>query len=404
MRDHYNIQLAALEDFDLAVARIDRCHRFTFLNPRARTLFGVGNGQELTLQELFRSEREFEIVRRRLKERWEGKSSAYEMNILPLNCGPDDPDIPVSIFAFPDASEDGEILGSLVIARDLREERIREEIYAAMECTEGNGPFLATVASQIRRIIPFDELRIVTFSQGCTHVRTLFSTDLDLRRKYPHRWWQMPAFMRVSLARKVCGVVNIDDLRDDPEYAAYANCDASLRKYFDSPVRQAVNIPIRQGGAIVAFFSLESNTDDRYTQETVDLLERLPIQEVVRAAIHREESGQQRMMLDLIRKVGAKTNDVLQLADALVKGLCRSYGWNHVSIFQRDPGANSLKLLCQANHLHAALPPGAIITSGLETDSLLDLALRSQHIEDGTSDLRHTPFDAIGEKLPQGSA
>jgi PAS domain-containing protein len=252
----------------------------------------------------------------------------------------------------------GQVLGSVVIVRDLREELARAAIHHAIATSVDNAQLFATVAQQLRILFGFDELRVNAISQCRRHVRRLYSSDEHAADKFPYVWWPMPPFIQMTFADRTAGVVEVDTLRADPKYIALQETDIYLRNYLATNVRQILSLPVMQAGRTVAFFNLDSHHDGHYNAASVELLKRLPIAEVVTHALHRDEHRRQQVVYDLIRSLGGAADDVRRFALALVQALVQIFDWTHVSIFQHEEGTDCLRLLCQANGGGALLPSG----------------------------------------------
>jgi hypothetical protein len=76
---------------------------------------------------LFPNKEERDRVIDQMRVRGQGRSSVYRTAFHPPHQGPEAADIPVSVFAFPDSGHEGEVLGSITIVRDLREETAHSE-------------------------------------------------------------------------------------------------------------------------------------------------------------------------------------------------------------------------------------------------------------------------------------
>jgi PAS domain-containing protein len=361
MKDFYRIELAAMDEFDIAVARFDCKGELTYLNAAGKKLLGAVKPGTVDLRMLFPDPAEYELVTRELKTRLDGKSSAYISTFRRLD-EPTHPPIPVRIYAFPDSDTDGTVTGSVALIRDLREEQVRAGIHAAIQASVDNEQLFTAVARQLQTLFEFDEFRVTTISKSRLHMRRLYSSDAQAGAKYPFRWWPMPPFVQKTLAARRAGVTEVCQMIADPNYAELLKTDSALLAFLNSGVRQILSFPIMQDNQIVAFVGLDSRRDGRYTQEAADLLARLPVAEAAMAAIHREQHDRQQVVFDLTRGLGAMADDVKRVAGKLVSRLVESFGWDHVSIFQREDGTDTLLLLCQANSNGVSLPDNCVIS------------------------------------------
>lgn len=402
MKDFYSIQLTALNHFDLPVARFDRDGVLTYLNAAAEKLLATRADRHVDFGMLFPDQAQYDKVRAEMDLRLKGESSAYITSFhRPFGVPGEDP-IPVSVYAFPESDCEGQVTGSLALIRDLREERASAAIHRAIEtCTE-NDALLAALAEQVRKLIPFDEFRITTVSKGRMHLRTLYSSDANAPDKYPYRWWPMPPFIQQTLRDYTAGVLNMDELFSRPGYTQMLEDDPNVRRYRASGVREVQNLPITHGNDIVAFVALDAMREGRFNDDTVALLGRLPVAEVVTTAIHREERHHQRFVFDLIRHLGTLAVNAHRVAEEMVACLVRGFGWEHVSIFQVEDAPASIRLVCQANRADQALPAGFETPCDAPDSALAWVARTGQRLNVPDSRQRG-PFAATPGFIPKGS-
>jgi PAS domain-containing protein len=327
MDDSYCVGLSALDNFDMAVARFDMNGVLTYQNAAAAHLFGVPQGAHVDIRMLFPHDEERARVIEQLHIRAQGRSSVYRTAFHPPHGGPAVPDIPVSVFAFPDSDPEGQVLGSITLLRDLREEYARERIHDAIEASTDNDAMFGEVAGHLRALLDFDELRVVTISKSRAHLRRLYTTDDQADARYPFRWWPLPPFLLETRHEWLPRVLEVDAMLADPHYQALLERDAATHAFLHSGVRQILSLPVWDDNRVVGFFSLDSRTDGRYDDASVRLLERLPVAQAVLAALHREQREQQGHTFRLIRDMSAISHHVQGVAEKLAKRLVDDFGW-----------------------------------------------------------------------------
>lgn len=409
MRDSFRVEMEALNGLDMAIARFNREGVVTYLNPAGEQLLGAPASAHIDLRRLFPDEEEYARVIEQFGARLEGHSASYETTFRRVSGTPGAADIPINVYAFPETGADGEVLGSVVLIRDLREERARAAIHAAIESSSSNSKLFPEVAREVATLLPFDEFRVVMIGKSRKHIRRIYSTDIKSNEKYPHRWWPMPPFIQKSLSSMVPGVIEVDAMRRDPEYIELAKTDEAMRRWLDTGVSQVLNIPIRDDNHIVAFLSLETMTPHRYTPDMVALLTRLPVVQAVMSSLNRGVQKRQRLMLDLVGRLGVHAVDVREVAVEMVECLGKTFGWSHVSIFQRDTGSPSLRLICQANYDHPSLPEdcsvGCRVADGsMAGGTVLARAVLGQRIVNQPLSRAGSPFSDVADFNVVGSS
>ncbi|SHG76693.1 PAS domain S-box protein [Massilia sp. CF038] len=338
----------AFRQVGTAVARFDRSGVMTYANQTGLDLLGVHDGEHVDLALLFPDAEQLRFIKQQLAERLDGKSAVYQTAFRRPHDGPDASAIPVCVHAVPDARPSGEVTGSLVLLRDMRIENARAGIHQAIELSRTNEALFARVVEQLRTVFDFDEFRVTAVSQSRQHLRTVYSTDPQAATKYPFRWWPMPTFILETLDQYVPDVLVVETMRAEPHYQDLIERDATCRAFFESGVKQILSLPITRGNRIIGFVALDSRVDGRYDETTLALLMALPIAEAVVAALNREQRKRHQSALKLIRQVSKHSDDVLKVADTLVRRLQSNYGWDHVSVFQAE--GQQLRLICQASH------------------------------------------------------
>jgi PAS domain S-box-containing protein len=390
----YCIELGALDDFDLAVARFDREGVLTYQNPAAARLFGVSMESHVDITMLFPDMHERQRVLDQIKTRIEGKSSVYK-TVFHRPDEPGSPGIPIGVFAFPDSDADGHVLGSVTLVRDLREEIAREQIHAVIESSTDNRTMLDGLATALRNLIEFKDMRVVTMSADRAHLRRLHTTNPEDIDQYRLRWWPMPPFILATLPDSVAELLDVPTLLADSRYQELLERDEGTRRYLHSGVQQIVRLPVWDENRVVAFFHLDTCERGRFTEDTLRLLERLPVAQAVLGAMHREAREQDKQVLELIGDIGAVSMHVQRAAKVLVNRLVQDFGWDHVSIFQSDALNSRLRLVIQANLPgHPALPENCEIATnepGNKRSAILQALTRRQHINKRET-RAHGPF------------
>lgn len=357
MNDFCQVDVSALSDFDLVVARFDRQGVLRYLNLAGQDLLGTEGAGEVSLADLFPDAAERDRMLLRLGERLQRKADVYRTVFQPLGTRAGDPPIPVSVYAMPEANTDGEIIGSFALVRDLREEHARSAIHRAIETATTVQGLFEGVSAALRPLLAFDDFRVTSISKSRQHLRTMYSMDAAAARQYRHRWWPMPPFILATFEDEIPQVIESSTLLADPNYAALLERDEATRTYFSSGVVQILSLPVVAGNRIVAFVGLESRRDGAFDSRSLALVQRLPLTDAVTAALHLEERDRQQTVFELIRQMNQQSSDVRSLALAVVQKLADCFGWEHVSIFKNDERRDQVRLVCQSTRPGFELDP-----------------------------------------------
>ncbi|MDB5818404.1 MAG: sensor hybrid histidine kinase [Rhizobacter sp.] len=342
------LNVQALSSFELAVLRFTPQGVCSFANLAADRLLGEGHpgAVGLTLDQLFPGAIERGAVADELGKRLAGHASSYRTKFTRPGTAEV---VPISVFAFPVLDSNGGIAGTMAIVRDLREERVAAAIHEAVETLRTDQHMLAAVAVELRRLIDFDDFRVVAISRGRHHLRTIYTTDDAAERRYPFKWWPVPPFLLDTLDTEVAKTMDIRRMFEEPRYAEMARQDVGARAFLESGMRHSLSLPIVQGDRIVAFVALDTRSARPYDAADIALCDRLPLSQAVLMALHFEEEARLHACVDLIRELGARSLDVKSVAATLTERLAAHFGWDHVAVFQHDEDDHTFKLLSQSS-------------------------------------------------------
>jgi len=358
MNETFALDVSALSNFELAVLRFTTDGRCIFANTAAERLLGVPGAVGLTLDEIYPDAEEREFVAGEMARRLAGQASNYCTTFTRPHSGER---VPISVFAFPENNPAGELIGSIAIVRDLREDVVARGIHRAVETLPTAGELLEETARQLRQLIPFDVFRVSAISRGRRHLRTMFSTDTGADERYPFKWWPIPAFILDTIDVETARVIDIDAMFEEPAYREMARTDPAVQAYRKSGMRACLSVPILQGDRIAAFIALDAKAVDTFDQESLELCRRLPLTQAVLAATHFEEMTKLRACIDLVRNLGSKGLDVRAVASTLTKALATHFGWDHVAVFQHDEDVGAFRLLSQASDTGLAVDPEQLL-------------------------------------------
>jgi PAS domain-containing protein len=358
MKDFSRVELTTLDDFSLAIVRVNQEGVLTYLNHAAHELIACPAGTRLDLRMLFPEADDHRIAVDKL-QRPTGRSVSYRTAIHRPCAVPAGPSIPVEIHAFPHADASGNPNGAIAIIDDLREQQVREAINVALGASKESRDLLDAVAGHLRTLVPFDEFHVTIIGRNRMRMRELH--DMGQKRDFRElvRWWTIPSFIRAMMPFRVPELCHVDRMLANPRYAELDRTDPDTEAFFKLGVREFLSLPVRHENRIVAFLALYSYRDGIYTADHLAQLTRLPLAEAVLAARHRERDQRHQVILDLLQQLGQRAADIREVAREMVDSLLARFEqdeWEHVSIFQYDADTQRIRLLCQANRVGPSLP------------------------------------------------
>lgn len=356
MNTSYRIDAPAFDGFDVGVARFDIDGRLTYANAHAARLLGTPGGTGVSVADLLPDESAYRHVLEEMGKRREGIASRYRSEIRPIGA-PDEFRVPVSVYAFPELDEDGRIVGSISLIRDLRRELLREDLHRTIESSQDNDTLLASLDEQLRPQLNYDLMRVAMVSKSRRHTRTLYATPVAAARR-GFRWWILPSDMLPILERKKPFVRSVDELQ--VEWATLIPRYPELRAYLDSGMRQSLSVPIVRNNLVLGWVSFDCWRDGGFGEDSIKLVGRLPIVEAGLAALHREDQTRQAAISTLLTQLGHLAGDVQAVCVGLVERLQGAFNWQLVRLHRIEATGDRLM------HLHSAGPVAASLEGGPE--------------------------------------
>jgi PAS domain S-box-containing protein len=394
MNEAFSLDVSALSNFELAVLRFTTDGRCVFANTAADRLLGKPGAVGLTLDEIYPDAAEREFVASEMARRLSGQASTYRTTFTRPHSGER---VPISVFAFPETDPAGEIIGSIAIVRDLREEMVARGIHRAVETLPASMQILEETARQLHELIPFDVFRVTAISRGRKHLRSMFSTDAHAVERYPLKWWPIPAFILSTIDVETARIIDIDEMFEQPTYRDMARNDPAVKAFRRTGVRASLSVPILQGDRVAAFIALDAKALDAFDQESLALCQRLPLTQAVLAATHFEELAKLNACIDLVRELGAKSSDVRAVASTLTQALATQFGWDHVAVFQHDEDVGAFRLLSQASSTEVAVDPARLLPCDR---GILARAFRERVAINVSDNARQADAECAGADIP----
>ena len=160
-----------LEGLPWAITKVNREGVFTYGNRAMSEIIGGESVEGKTLTDVFRGDH-LAVVREHLDSRFSrGVADEYEVEAVRPTDGVC---IPIRCSAMPDINDQGEIVGTIAIVRDLLVDDVSSAVHKAVEDLRDGRAILQAVARQCERIVPFDIFGVNLFSADGEHSRTFY--------------------------------------------------------------------------------------------------------------------------------------------------------------------------------------------------------------------------------------
>lgn len=341
-----DVHLANIEEvldrLTLAATRLDENDRFIYANRPALDWLGT------TMNEL-QGRSLWDIVpqdcrgrmREQIGKRQRGEGDTYETELIRPKDGKR---VPVSIAGVPMVDKQNNYFGAVGIFRDLQFDKVAEAVHKRVETCRDGQELLASVAADLRGLIPYDFFCVGQYSRDLNHVATLFEYPSDVLAGQEVRWWPYPPEFKPEICLpRVEG--DFEALMQRPSLAPFLRYK-SVSRFVGLGFRSFVRMPIFRGDRPIAYLALFSKGRDRYSDKDLDLLRRLPVEKAVHMAFHYRDVDELEFRHRLLREI-VKCKTVGEVASLLTRQLCSHYSWQHAMVFRVDEAQHRFVLVAQ---------------------------------------------------------
>ena len=376
----FGLKDEVLERFDHGVVRINARRQICYANRAARKLMDVGADEDLEplqIDQFFSEGEDREKLEQELRRREAGKLGRYEINLR----RPSGRKVPVSIFAIPELNAQGQHVGSIAFMRNLEVERAREDFNRIVLRSLTWKDRLEGLCHWLFDRIEADMISIYRYSDDMSHtsaMATLMNNGSEFliqRRWYDlseglKQWMREPGF-------KLCG--DLKKFLDEPMMDHLKHDETIDRMVNVMGFQSFLATPVIDDGVNKAGLSFLSTTANKFTQDDVDLVERLPLEDLILSAVQLEEREEKAFQFRLMGEL-SKCRTFKEIALKLTSELAEHYKWDNVSIFDVAEDLGKLVLLnqSQGSDNNCVLPDGFHQASGR---GVLGRAMRNQSVE-----------------------
>lgn len=336
------LQNEIYDRFLLGIIQLDPDQRITYTNQSMRDMLGM-EGMDWKGWKIDRivPEEDLPILRSQLEKRWKGQSDEYEIHLRRQD---DERNVPVRISASPHKDRHGNVIGTMGIVRSIVGEKMHHSIESLRNCND----LLKAVANLLRSALPFDRLYVAVFSKDKRHVRNLFTFSPNGFSDSNKRWWEMsPAMLVWSKRRKIIPIKDLETFYAKPEFRHLKN-DPVIKEILQK-FRSFIYYPIFKKNDLVACMAIYSANENPYTEVHCRLLKQLPMDAAVLSALSFEENDRFLFLLELLKEISSKGNNVKKTAEIIVARIARHFEWESVALLRVNRMNRKITLLSQSN-------------------------------------------------------
>lgn len=336
------LQNEIFDRFLLGIIRLDLNQRMTYTNKSIRDMLGLDDtGWKGAKIDTLVPKSDLRIIRKQLKERFEGKSNEYEICFLRQDVNLP---VPVMISASPKKDLQGNVIGTMGIIRPIVGEKMHNEI----ESSQNSKDLLTAISELLRSAVPFDRLHVAVFSKDKRHVRNLFTYSPNGYTDSDKRWWEMSKEMLLwSKRRKMISVKDLSGFYDKPEFR-HLKAEKAVKEILRE-FKSFIYYPIFMEKDLVACIAMYSASSKPYTQIHCKQLEQLPVDTAVLTALSFENNSRLLFLLELMKEISSKGSDVQKTAQIIVSRIAEHFEWESASLFRVNRMNRRITLLSQSN-------------------------------------------------------
>jgi PAS domain S-box-containing protein len=328
------------ERLPLAVIRVDHDRRITYVNQATLALLGtaIDNIKEQRLFDLFLPD---PAVLEQFQKRDLGEGTLYEAEIVRFS---DQKTIPIKVIGTPIVDEQGRVLGSVGIVRNVEIERVAEEMNTFIDAERDALKLLKGIVGRLQRLMPVDYFGVSVLSYTASSPdsdvsSSWFSHFADEPFELDTRWWATsPDQYRRA------GIWSFDEYIGITRPAS--ENDPDIRRFRDQGFKWIMRFPIVEGGHVAAALTLMSKHIDSYKRDDEGVIKSLPVDRAIRMALDYRERRILQFRHELLRDM-SRCSTAAKVAALLARKLGELFGWHHIAIFQRVESQDIFRLLAE---------------------------------------------------------
>jgi len=356
MRAALEAEERALEAAPFGMLKVDADHRVLYANSHLLGILGLPADQFVgkDSREFLQDPNSYDEATRQFAERRKGRGGEYELSWAKPGGGPA---TRLRVMSYPSYDKSGRFSGMLASVVSIDHELARNEIAEIVAAETDYRVVFERMLEVIKRLIPFDWADLSLYTPERDFVRSICRAPKD-DPDYEVRWFAMPPSLRGWIDQPHPIMADMEaELEANPEGKKLLETDPTMQRALAEGRRAVVAFPLRAGGRIIGALSLQSRNAGQYDASAIATLEKLAVDQALRAIFKGREQSEQAFVGDLLRGISVATS-MEKLADVIVTGIVKFYEFQNVSIFKVNElrGYFSLVAQCLGPHAGTAIP------------------------------------------------
>ena len=328
----------------LGVIKIDAAGKCEYANKKFASIAGEPNFAGHNVRELFPDEQNRSVLEEQLKKRFEERQpDDYEVGLTRLD---NKRQIRVRIASTPVFGPSGKVVGAIAIFREITLERTIKRITEAIATCRNGKELLKAVASELRKIISFDQLHVAAYSRDKKFVRSLFADPL-IDPDFKTRWFKMsPAMAKFAGQQDAVKIEDMDEYYNQPGFTTLKAEDLQKQGWINRP-RSLLRCPVARKGRVVASLSIGRRKPKAFSDFEYEIFKSLPLREAVTMVLYFEDKQSLEFRLNLMGSIFKDWDDQEKVANVIVQQLLEHHDWDHAAFFHVDEKRQQIRLLSQ---------------------------------------------------------
>jgi PAS domain S-box-containing protein len=328
----------------LGIIKLDAEGKCEYANKKFARMSGEPSFEGHNVRELFPDDENRAILEEQLKKRFQQQQpDDYEIGLTRYD---NKRQIRVRIASTPVFDSSGRVVGAIAIFREITLDRAIKRITEAIaNCGSGN-ELLKAVASELKKLISFDQLHVAEYSREKKYVRSLFA-DPPIDPDFKVRWFRMSPPMGKFAARQDIGKIDdMDEYYSQPGFTTLRKEDQKKQGWINRP-RSLLRCPVARKGRVVASLSIGRRKANAFSDSEYEIFNSLPLREAVSRVLYFEDKENLKFRLDLMGSIFQDWEDQEKVAKVIVQQLLEHHDWDHAAFFHVDEKRQQIRLLSQ---------------------------------------------------------
>ncbi len=315
------------------VVKVDSSGNIVYANKEAMSFFQVDSYSGRDITEFAKGEN-LKIISDEIEGRQRGESGAYQVFLTPA--GSNSKPVEVDICGVPVTDADGNSLGSVGIFHDRKVVNTSKAIHEIISGEHDPKKMLEAVAEILNELIPFDLCIVTRYSEKndhqLVHANPFFSYSLSSKFDWVKKWTPLSAPMVRWMHSNTSEPYILDTFLQLDEWKELSE-EPNILGLREAGYKSFIFRVIVTNNKLKASFSLISKDEQAFTDQSCELLEKLPLDKAMEMALHQQEHSEMEFRYALVKAI-ARANSLSDAAHIFVKSLQTHYDLFHVSLFR----------------------------------------------------------------------